>query len=407
MDNIVEEQPQVPGGNQDDEGIEIKTVRQAIRRNKPLELKRLIEEGNPLMDHDFRGWTAMHHAAFLGRTKCLRILLNAAGPGVDETAAFDASTPLMAACSNLPTSKKCIRLLCEHRADQRMTNHRGFTALHAALRRKPDLEVIHLLVQSGAPVNNPSKFLMLYLLNGDGRRMVTHPEYAVDVNPEQLETDETEVAEIAMYLARKGVVNYSLRALLTFRGRITTLQVLDNLVDCFLEEGAVLDQNADSLRDHYWGASILAILVKKSIVFLEGIQTPLETGTYRFLYVLRHNTILGLLFKGMASGILSLTTVKKVHDRLMLELGNDLPPDFGPLEALYAMTRNPPSLSQLARTKIRAQVAKCGKFNRNNLKKLPLTHIMIDFVQLNDLGDGKKLEDMMRAAVPILMLAAP
>ena len=56
---------------------------------------------------------------------------------MDTSRAFDGSTPLMAACANLPTSKSCIKVLCEYKADQRVTNNDGKTALHIALLRKP------------------------------------------------------------------------------------------------------------------------------------------------------------------------------------------------------------------------------------------------------------------------------
>ena len=41
-------------------------------------------------------------------------------------------------------------------------------------------------------------------------------------------------------------------------------------------------------------------------------------------------------------------------------------------------------------------MAKSGKFSRENLKKLPLPKPMIDFVQLDDLGDGKEIEEILK-----------
>ena len=57
------------------------------------------------------GWTALHYAAFLGHTECVSILLNKQKCLMDIEAA-DGSTALMVACANLPTSKKCIKVLC-------------------------------------------------------------------------------------------------------------------------------------------------------------------------------------------------------------------------------------------------------------------------------------------------------
>ena len=103
----------------------------------------------------------------------------------------------------------------------------------------------------------------------------------------------------------------------------------------------------------------------------------------------------------MAAGIIPLRTVKNIQDILQTQLGDHLPPNFRPMKALYAMTLNPPSLSQLARTKIRAQMAECGKFSRENIKKLELTKAMIDFMQLDDLED-RKVKEIMEGAAEIL-----
>ena len=271
-----------------------------------------------------------------------------------------------------------------------------------ALRRKPGLEVVRLMVQSGAPVNKHPQ-LMLFLLNGDGGRAGVHPDYRGQENPQDLVTEETEVAECAMYLARQGLVERALGAVLTFRGRITTPEVLDNVLECFLEQGAVLDLKSYELTDQVWRPTIMAIFAKKSIVFLEGLPTTIDTHRDPHMGLRRHNAILCLIFQGMASGVLPLTTVVKVEERLRSALGHQLPPDFGPLETLYDFARNPASLSQLARTKIRAQMAECGKFSREMLKKLQLTKVMIGYVQLDDLGDGNDVLEIMRGALPILM----
>ena len=50
----------------------IDTIFQAARENRPDVVKQLIEEGTPVRAIDNRGWTALHHAAFLGHTECVR-----------------------------------------------------------------------------------------------------------------------------------------------------------------------------------------------------------------------------------------------------------------------------------------------------------------------------------------------
>ena len=67
-------------------------------------MKRLIEEGKAVRGNDNHGWTALHHAAYLGHTECLRILVNEETCEIDDRA-FDGSTPLIVACANLPSSK--------------------------------------------------------------------------------------------------------------------------------------------------------------------------------------------------------------------------------------------------------------------------------------------------------------
>ena len=100
------------------------------------------------------------------------------------------------------------------------------------------------------------------------------------------------------------------------------------------------------------------------------------------------------------SGIVPLKAVKELHNTLKLVpylgVGESFPPNFEPLESLYAMTETPPMLRQLARTKIRTQVAKCNKFSRENLRELPLPETLKDFVQLKDLGDGLEIEKIMK-----------
>ena len=49
-------------------------VKRAARENKPDVLRELMKEDESYAD-EF-GWTALHYAAFLGHTECVRILLN-------------------------------------------------------------------------------------------------------------------------------------------------------------------------------------------------------------------------------------------------------------------------------------------------------------------------------------------
>ena len=422
-----EEQAQAMDSNQDNDGpAAIKTVLQAVSENRPDILKRLIEEGKPVQDNGILGWTALHHAAFLGRTECLRILLNKEcgidDKALNESMERDRPTPLMAACANLPRSKDCIKILCENKADQRVTYIYGqegtsyifrVTALHIAITRKPDLEIVKLLVSSGADVNATTYGIrdpMRHLFEAHGHRLLAHPDYAGEEQDEHFTVDETEVAEIAMYLARQGCVKNALVTVLLSRPymalSIPTPQLLEKVVECFLEEGAVLHTKKlwpDNLvSDLYFQPSGFSIFAKKSIIYLEGIPTSHENCSYPTAESLCH-AIKVLMFQGTAAGILPLASVKEIKDILQTKSGDHLPPNFRPLEALHAMTQNPPSLSQIARTKIRAQMAEFGKFSRENIKKLELTKTAIDFMQLDDLDDGTKVEEIMEGACDMIL----
>ena len=143
---------------------------------------------------------------------------------------------------------------------------------------------------------------------------------------------------------------------------------------------------------------VLSLFAKKSVIYLES----LERLSISYMQESPHfepffNALTITLLRGQASGILPLTAVKEIHDILKSEYGEHLPAKFLPLETLYGMTKNPPSLCQIARTKIRAVMAESGKFSRENFKKLSLPKSLIDLVQLGDLGDGKKIETIMKS----------
>lgn len=431
-----EEQAQAMEGNQDDDGptaaegqgtvktfyvyrvVIIKTVSEAVRENRPGVLKRLIEEGKSDWGSDGWGWTALHHAAFLGHTECLRILLNQDTCEIDNRAHIDGSTPLMVACQNMPKSKDCIKVLCEYKANQKTKCNYRRTALDIAMLTKPDLEVVKWLVRSGADVEDER--IMEDLFKSGNRKAVLLPgEYLDEYLDEMvlLKADETEVANIAMYLARHGFVKNALRDLLFYNGRIVSPQLLEKVVECFLDNGAVLNtkkifSDLYGLIEHLFCPAVLSLYAQKSIIFLEGLlasfqcgewPTGAECGLAEEELPEKFNVVTVLIIKGQACGNVSLAAVKEEHNKLLQsEHACYLPPNFRPLETLDAMSQNPPSLSQLARTEIRAQMAKCEKFSRENLKKLPLPEKLKDLVQLADLGDGSEFNEIMKEAREIM-----
>ncbi|XP_055921233.1 poly [ADP-ribose] polymerase tankyrase-2 isoform X2 [Eupeodes corollae] len=92
----------------------------------------------------------IHYAAAYGHTDCLSILLQHKSP-VDITTA-KGITPLHLAVNN----EEIVRLLLNHRANpNRKTFTTGETALHIAI-RQGNLQVVELLLQSGAYINEPN-----------------------------------------------------------------------------------------------------------------------------------------------------------------------------------------------------------------------------------------------------------
>ena len=423
------------------------SILQAVLGNRPDVLKQLIETGhkyfldmsdNVLNVQDHHGWTPLHHAAYLGYAECVAILLSCKTQVHMDPKDSTGSTPLMAACANIPISKECVKVLCEHGADVNAINNLRMSSLFMVLLRKPDLKVVEWLVGRGAELVNKEEvfdldqvqllpdgpiplpvgvnaFIALFL--GNGAKGVQHPAYDLDDDDdlEPLKTDETEVAEVAIYLAKQFRVDSSLSRLMFWNGRIQKRHVLEQVIDCFLEAGGEAGEDQFSPEDFEWWAissdcscSVMTVFAQKSLIYLEGAITSLvvDEVTFHDYYkdismVCISNLIKALILLGMTAGYLPLIDVKRMHKILQYEIGADLPPNFRPLEIMYAMAKNPPKLSQLARTKIRTHLAQCGKFSRENIRSLDLPHTLIEYMQLADLGDGSKVTKIMDGTLEI------
>ena len=430
----------------------------AARENRPDVLKHLIREGKPTQTQDIHGWTALHHAAFLGHVECVRILLDEETCNIDVTAG-DGSTPLTAACSNLPKAKDCVKVLCEHKANPNLfakksdysiaigTYDRARTALLIAIESMPDLDVTKWLVDAGADVKSYvepwntawggppenewndklNHDLMMCLFQGvkdlEGDELANHPAYSSATPRAVARPDVTEVAEIAMYLAKHGAAKrgQALHAVLLphdegwnpyegqdrEKGYNLMPPLLNEVVDCFMDNGGDLHSVDLLLQNVYvWRPSVLFLYARKSIVFIEGIPTHAD-DMWTNSRVL--NTLMVLVIKGHVSGTLTLTDVAVMHFKLRKHnLEGRLPTNFRPLEIFKALTKSPPSLRQLARTKIRSQIAKgpegCRRLSRKKLKKLPdLPEILMEYLQLSDLDElwirhGSEFEEIARLA---------
>ena len=97
------------------------------------------------------------------------------------------------------------------------------------------------------------------------------------------------------------------------------------------------------------------------------------------------------------------TKMSDVHGRTALQLAlNDVQPDLEVVKYLIQGTDNPPTLCQLARTKIRVHLADCDKFCTGNIRKLNIPETVKEYLRLTDLEDGSEEQKLMRRVSEIL-----
>ena len=77
--------------------------------------------------------------------------------------------------------------------------------------------------------------------------------------------------------------------------------------------------------------------------------------------------------------------------------------DLEVVKWLFQGTENPPTLRQLARTKIRIQMSNCDKFSTGNIRTLPLPGTLMEYVRLTDLEDGSEEQKLMKRVTEILL----
>ncbi|XP_056401345.1 ankyrin repeat and SOCS box protein 2 isoform X2 [Hyla sarda] len=156
-------------------------IEEMIKKEDVEGLNNLMKSGKRLSEPNKDGWLPMHEAAYYGSLRCLKLLLQAYPPLIDqrtlqeETALYLATvkghldcvrfllesgaepdivnkareTPLYKACER----KNCdaVKMLVEHRADVNHRCNQGWTALHEAVARN-DMEIIDILIKGGAKI---------------------------------------------------------------------------------------------------------------------------------------------------------------------------------------------------------------------------------------------------------------
>jgi len=409
--------------------IEAKMYR-ASREGRPYRLQRLINDMRAGIrpeacnvyeeeEHDedyydefeidrLPGWTCLHIAAFYGKTECVRMLLREEIDGISSRAE-DESTPLMVACAGpCADTAECIKLLGEPDQDFNLENEQFATALQIAIAWKPTLEIVHWLIHKGASMGTDSGWsmeLMILLFTRMRGRFVQCPD---DGEDESLEPDQqAEIAEIAIYLANRGYVRGALDAFMhCSESNIESPLLMERILDCFLENGAVLNDIEIVPNALKYRPLAVSLMAKKSILHLEGMSPmailhgaprplSMEHEIYPFFTDV-FNAITVMILQGKICGTVDQTVVNEIETILRKNMTPNLPDRFLPLETLHAMTTKVPSLQQLARTEVRRRLAEVGNFSRENIQRLEvdLNPVMIDYVQLHDLN-GSEVDAIM------------
>lgn len=120
-------------------------------------LSLFINEGCDVNQLRSNGLNAIHLAADLGHSQCLKICLNAknADPNVRICVREKESTALHLCADD--GNSECVALLLAKNADAKVKNHRGFTPLHLAARTS-NIECVELLLRDGNADPNAEDF---------------------------------------------------------------------------------------------------------------------------------------------------------------------------------------------------------------------------------------------------------
>lgn len=120
-------------------------------------LNLFIEEGCDVNQLRPNGLNAIHLAADLGHSHCLKICLNAknADPNIRICVREKESTALHLCADD--GNAECVAMLLAKKADAKVKNHRGFTPLHLAARTS-SIECVEMLLRDGDADPNAEDF---------------------------------------------------------------------------------------------------------------------------------------------------------------------------------------------------------------------------------------------------------
>ncbi|KAJ8936619.1 hypothetical protein NQ314_012234 [Rhamnusium bicolor] len=123
----------------------------AVRANAVACVRLFTHEGGDVGQVEYSGMSPIHLAADLGRSECLKILLEAKGRNVNAKTKGREQTPLHLAAEK--GYAECVEILLEKGADPDVRNHMSQTPLHLAARAKAFQCVELLLIKGKANPN--------------------------------------------------------------------------------------------------------------------------------------------------------------------------------------------------------------------------------------------------------------
>ena len=173
---------------------------------------------------------------------------------------------------------------------------------------------------------------------------------------------------------------------------------MERILDCFLENGAVLNDINDGAL--VYRPLAVSLFAKKSILHLEEMSPTAilyrHGNVTRPYYIDVCNAIIVMMLKHKIYGswiygrFMDQTTVTEIHTILQENMTNGLPDKFLPLETLYEMTGQAPTLQQSVRRDIWKRLAESGNTSRENIERLGvefgLPRVLMDYVQADNLG---------------------
>ena len=282
----------------------------------------LIDKGADVNLQDHQGYTALHHAVKSENFDALSCLVHN-GADVNLFTSYEHSTPLMLACQSYFLNMDAINFLLNKGADVNLQDHKGYTALHHAVKSE-NFDALSCLVHNGADVNLFTSYehstpLMLacqsYFLNMDAINFLLNK--GADVNLQDHEgytalhhAVESEKFDAISCLVHNGAdVNLQDRngqsALHFASSDICCSRLIQNLADVNMGD----NDNCTPLMHASWNSNVkkVAMLIENGAkVDLQDMNgnTALHHAvldSYHFLYIERITDICLALLTAKAS----------------------------------------------------------------------------------------------------------